>query len=99
MKATLARFGYGIGLLLVAGYALISLQGPRGMRALSVKQAQIRAMEKQNQDLAREVERLREHIKRLTDDNAEDQELEIRDRYKLVQPKDKVYVIGKPKSN
>ena len=99
MKATLARLGYVIGLLLVAAYALFSLQGPRGWRALAEKKAQIRAMEKRNQELAREVERLREHIKRLSDDNDSEQELEIRDRYKLVHPTDKVFVIGKPKAN
>ena len=96
MKALLARYAYVIALLVVAGYALISLQGPRGLRALAEKRAQIHALEKRNQELAREVERMREHIKRLGD-NAAEQELEIRERYKLVAPKDKVYVIPQSK--
>jgi cell division protein FtsB len=52
-------------------------------------------MEKRNAGLALEIERKREHIRRLTDNPAE-QELEIRERLKLVHPNEKVYIIGDP---
>jgi cell division protein FtsB len=45
--------------------------------------------------LDKEIERMRDHIKRLTDNPAQ-QELEIRGRLKLVKPGEKVYVTGDP---
>jgi len=65
------------------------------MRALAEKEARIRELEDRNAALAKEVERKREHIRRLTENPAE-QELEIRDRLKLVHPNEKVYIIGEP---
>ena len=82
-----------IAVLSVCGYAVMSLTGPNGLHALYEKKAQIRAAEKRNADLAKEIERQREHIKRLDASPAE-QELEIRNRLKLVHPSDKVYVTG-----
>jgi cell division protein FtsB len=52
-------------------------------------------MEKRNASLAREVERKKEHIKRL-DNNPAEQELEIRKRLKLANPDEKVYIVGDP---
>jgi cell division protein FtsB len=59
------------------------------------KQRVIREMEKRNSEAAKEIERMREHLQRLSDDPAE-QELEIRDRLKLVHPGEKVYITGDP---
>ena len=42
MKAPLSRLAYVIAVLLVAGYALVALRGPKGLHALSEKRAQIR---------------------------------------------------------
>ena len=95
MKASLSRYAYAIAFLLVASYAFVTLHGPRGVHALLDKQAQIREMEKRNAGLANEIERKREHIKRLSDNPAE-QELEIRERLKLVHPNEKVFITGKP---
>ena len=95
MKASFTRIAYILVFLVVAGYAVATLQGPRGVHALVVKEAQIKDMENRNALLAREIERKREHIKRLTDNPAE-QELEIRERLKLVNPTDKVYITGDP---
>ena len=48
-----------------------------------------------HKEAAKEIERMREHLQRLSNDPAE-QELEIRDRLKLVHPGEKVYITGDP---
>jgi cell division protein FtsB len=95
MKASFARFAYMLAILLAGSYALVTLRGPKGLSALNDKRAQIREMERRNEKLTREIERKREHIRRLAD-NPGEQELEIRERLKLVHPNEKVYIIGDP---
>jgi len=95
MKGTLAKFAYVVAFLAVVSYAFVTLRGPHGISALVEKRHQIQDMEERNQRLHSEIERKREHIRRLTD-NPTEQELEIRERLKLVNPKDKVYIIGAP---
>jgi len=94
MKASVARFAYVLAFLMVVSYAFVTLRGPKGLHALFDKQAQIREMEKRNGDLAKEIERTREHIRRLSDNP----ELEIRERLKLLHPGEKVYITGQPKN-
>ena len=93
MKVSLARFGYLIAFLMVVSYAFFTLRGPKGIPALLQKQHQIEEIEKRNAVLAQENERTREHIQRLSDNPAE-QELEIRQRLKLVHPGEKVYILN-----
>jgi len=95
MKTSLARFGYLLAVLAVLSYALVTLQGPRGVYALFEKEARIRQMEQRNAALAREIKQKRSHIKRLTDDPGV-QELEIRERLKLVRPGEKIFITGEP---
>jgi cell division protein FtsB len=95
MKASLSPLAYAVALLLVAGYAWVTLHGPGGLRALDEKRAQVRELEKRDAAMAQQIERKRERIKRLADNPAE-QELEIRERLKLVHPNEKVYIIGDP---
>ena len=95
MKAPYTRFPYAIAVLLVASYAFFTLHGPGGLGALAEKRAQIREMEKRNEELTRQIERKREHIRRLAENPAEN-ELEIRERLKLVRPNEKVYILGTP---
>jgi len=95
MKGSLSRLAYAIAVLVVASYALVTLRGPKGFQAISEKREQIHELEKRNASLAQEIERKREHIRRLAENPAE-QELEIRDRLKLVRPNEKVYIIGSP---
>lgn len=66
-----------------------------GIPALIQKQGEIRTLEKQNADLAREIEFRRERIQRLREDESE-QELEIRQRLKLVRPGEKVFILQEP---
>jgi cell division protein FtsB len=95
MKAPIARFAYVIAFLAVSSYSFVALRGPKGVSALIEKQRQIQQMEQRNTDLTREIESKREHIKRLAE-NPGEQELEIRERLKLVHPNEKVYIIGDP---
>jgi cell division protein FtsB len=81
--------------LVAASYALITLRGPHGVPALIQKQNEIRQLEKQNADLAREIESRRQRIQRLREDESE-QELEIRQRLKLVRPGEKVFILQDP---
>ncbi len=95
MKVPLARFAYLVAFLAVVTYAFFTLRGPKGVPALLLKERQIEEMEKRNAVLAQENERTREHIQRLSDNPAE-QELEIRQRLKLVHPGEKVYIVPAP---
>ena len=95
MKAFQPRLAYIVAVLLVASYALFALSGPRGLHALAAKREQIRDLERRNEQLNMEIERKREHIRRLNDNPAE-QDLEIRERLKLVKPNEKVFIIGDP---
>jgi len=97
MKSNLTRFVYAIAFLLAATFAVVTLTGPRGVHALVEKQAQIQDMEKRNAELQRDIDRERDRIKRLSDSPA-DQDLEIRERLKLVRPGEKVFITG-PHSN
>jgi len=94
MKFAQARYVYIFAFLVVAGYAIVTLRGPTGVPGLWEKRRQIELLEKRNAALAEESERKREHIRRLSN-NAAEQELEIRQRLKLVRPDEKVYVLGK----
>jgi cell division protein FtsB len=96
MKNSLKRLGYATVFLIVMGYAVGTLRGPKGIPALMAKRQQIEQLEKRNAMLAQQNERLREHIQRLTDNPAQ-QELEIRQRLKLVRPGEKVYLLNNNK--
>ena len=94
MKLVTARFTYVLAFFLVVSYAFFALRGPRGIPGLMEKRRQIDALEKSNAALAQEIERKREHIERLSHNPAE-QELEIRQRLKLVHPGEKVFILNK----
>ena len=76
-------------------YAAVTLTGPHGVHALMEKQRLIQQMQKRNGIDAKINERIQEHIKRLND-NPTEQELEIRERLKLVHPDEKVFITGEP---
>ena len=93
MRSSVVKLGYAVVVLMAASYALITLRG--GIPVLMKKQKEIHALEKKNADLAREIELRHQHIKRLQDDESE-QELEIRQRLKLVRPGEKVFILQEP---
>jgi cell division protein FtsB len=61
----------------LAAYAVIMLRGPQGLSALAEKQKQIRILEEENANLAREIEARKQHVMRLDKDKAT-QVLELR---------------------
>jgi cell division protein FtsB len=93
VKSSVAKLGYAVAVLVAASYAFVTLRG--GIPELIQKQGEIRTLEKQNADLAREIEFRRERIQRLREDESE-QELEIRQRLKLVRPGEKVFILQEP---
>ena len=93
MKASLARYAYALLFLIMAGYAFVTLRGPRGLEALFEKQAQVRELEQRIADERQEIGRKKQRIRRLQNSPAE-QELEIRERLKLVRPNEKIFIIG-----
>jgi cell division protein FtsB len=95
MKAPLVRMAYFAAFLAAASYAFFTLHGPHGIPWLLEKQREIHEMEEKNAKLDREIERMRDHIKRL-ETNPSEQELEVRERLKLLKPGEKVYITGKP---
>jgi len=95
MNVPLARIAYGVALFAVLGYAFVTLRGPHGLPGLLEKQQQIHEMERENLKLNQEIERMQDHIRRLDSDPGE-QELEIRQRLKLLKPGEKVYITGEP---
>jgi len=95
VKSSFAKVGYAVAVLIAASYAVITLRGPHGVPALIQKQDEIRSLEKQNSDLAREIQFHRDRIQRLRQDESE-QELEIRQRLKLVRPGEKVFILQEP---
>jgi cell division protein FtsB len=61
----------------LAAYATIMLRGPQGLSALQETRDEIRTLEEQNANLARDVEVKRERIERLkTDPSTQEVELE-----------------------
>ena len=95
MRSFFTKFAGVAALLLLAGYAFIALQGPRGVPGLMEKHRLIREYEKKNADMARKIEEQRARIGRFND-SPSGQELEIRQRLKLVKPDEKVFILQDP---
>jgi cell division protein FtsB len=95
MRPPFKKWAFAVAFVAVASYAVVTLSGPHGIRALQEKQRLIQEMQKRNTVEAQKIERIKEHIKRL-DDNPAEQELEIRERLKLVHPDEKVFITGQP---
>jgi cell division protein FtsB len=95
MKAPLIKATYLAAFLAAASYAFFTLRGPHGVPGLLEKQREIHQMEEKNAKLDQEIERMRDRIKRLAT-SPSDQELEVRQRLKLVKPGEKVFITGKP---
>lgn len=92
MKLSRWKVGYATLVLLGVAYGFVVLRGPHGISGLAEKRSQIEQLEKENQKLHREIEEKRDRIIRLRE-NPADQELEIRQRLKLVKPGEKVFVL------
>ena len=53
MKAPLSRFKYALAAVVFAGYAILTLAGPKGPSAWREKERQIQVLEKRNAELQR----------------------------------------------
>jgi len=95
MKAPFGRTAYIVVFAIAATYVVATLGGPRGVPAVLARQKQVQRLEERNAQLAREIERKRDHILRLQND-ANAQDILIRERYKLVHPGDTVFITGQP---
>jgi cell division protein FtsB len=95
MKTAFRKWTLGVIGMSVAIYAAVTLTGPHGVHAWMEKERLIQEMQKRNASEAQQIERIKEHIKRL-DDNPDEQEREIRERLKLVHPDEKIFITGQP---
>ncbi|HEX3743911.1 MAG TPA: septum formation initiator family protein [Bryobacteraceae bacterium] len=95
MKRAFRRSAFAVAFMGVVIYAAVTLTGPHGVHAWMEKERLIQEMQKRNASEARQIERIKEHIKRL-DGNPDEQEREIRERLKLVHPDEKVFITGDP---
>jgi cell division protein FtsB len=93
MRSRVAKVSYMVAVLVAASYAMVTLRDD--VPVLMQRQKEIRALEKQNADLHRDIEFRRERIQRLREDESA-QELEIRQRLKLVRPGEKVFILQEP---
>ena len=96
MKSSFTKFAGVAALLLLAGYAFITLQGPQGVPGLMEKRRLIREYEKKNADMVRKIEEQRARIGRFSDSPSG--EMEIKKRLKLVKPGEKVFILQDPPS-
>ena len=76
----------------LAAYATIMWRGPQGLSALAEKRREVRALEEENANLARDNEAKKQRIERLKHDRST-QELEIRKRLKLQHPGETSFVL------
>jgi len=87
---------YAAVVLLGTVYAFIVLRGENGIPGLMAKRHQVQEYEQINQKLVREIELKKDRIQRLQD-NPTEQEYEIRQRWKLAKPGEKIYILDDKK--
>jgi cell division protein FtsB len=92
MKVSLVKIGYVAVLVGGAAYGYIQLSGPNGVSALMQKRQEIQLLEKENEQLQRDLAAKRMRIERLKN-NADEQEMEIRKELKLLKPGEKSYIM------
>ncbi len=73
----LRRAGLALGLLTAGVYVVVALLGPNGVPALLKQRADLRQLQAQNANLARERDELKYRVDAL-DRDAQTQELEVR---------------------
>jgi cell division protein FtsB len=89
------RTGWVAGAIVALAYAWMAIRGPQGVGSLLEKHREIRELEEQNADLARQSQALAERIKRLEQSGSE-QELEIRKQLKLLRPGETTFLLPEP---
>jgi len=89
------RTGWVAAGTLVLAYAWMAFRGPQGIQSLLERHQEISRLEQQNADKARQIEALRERIRRLEQSGSE-QELEIRKELKLLRPGETTFLLPDP---
>jgi len=79
------------GLAGLVAYATIMIRGPQGISAFQEKRREIRALEEENANLARDIEAKKQRIEKLKNDPAT-QELEL-EKLGLLHPHDTQFKI------
>lgn len=79
-------------LTLIGAYGVVALRGPQGVPALLEKQHEIRKLQEQNANLAREIQYKRQRIERLKHSPSE-QEMEIRKQFKMLRPGETTFIL------
>lgn len=92
MKDLIQKSGMVVTLILVGTYGVVALRGPNGVGALAEKRRQIRDLQEQNASLDAENKRKRNRID-LLKNSREAQELEIRERLKLMRPGETQFIL------
>jgi cell division protein FtsB len=81
------------GAFAVAGLCVLSvLRGPDGVAAILERHRRIRQLQAENAALQKEIQAKRERIERLRGSRSQ-QELEIRERLKLLKDKETTFII------
>jgi cell division protein FtsB len=94
-RVAAGKTGWLAGLTLALAYAWMAFRGPQGIQSLVDKHREISDLEEQNADKARQIDALRERIKRLEQSGSE-QELEIRKQLKLLRPGETTFLLPDP---
>jgi len=92
LERSARRIAYVAVFAMLAAYGVIALKGPQGIPALLAKHREIRQLQEQNANLARELERRRERIERLKESPSE-QDMEIRKQLKLQKPGETTFIL------
>lgn len=92
LKGILRTISCTVALILAALYVYATLRAPDGVPAVLENQRRIRELQEQNASLKQEIDRKRDRIRRLKEDRSE-QELQIRQRLKLLKEKETTFII------
>ena len=92
MRISFRKVAFGGLLLAGTGYGITVMRGPHGFAGLAEKHRQIELLEKQNQELNREIAARRDELTRLKE-NPDELALKIQDSLKLVRPNSPVYIL------
>jgi cell division protein FtsB len=88
--------GFIAAFVILGTCVLVALRGPQGLPALLHKREQIRELQEKNAELQREIQTRRVRLDRLRN-NPDEQQLEIRERLKMLKPGEVRYIVPEPK--
>lgn len=92
MKSLLTRLGSVGTVVAIFVLVIFVLRGPQSMPALNGKRREIRDLQESNANLEREIQIKKQRLERLRHSQIE-QDLEIRERLKLMKPGEKQFVL------